>query len=335
MWTQLPSIAEIKSEYKIRVVNIAYLAIPLFRVPDVKDSKAQLPPSQQGPVAAGILRACSAAKDLTSTLQILNAVYYSSNGFDIPQAVDIARLFTANDISDCKKMLAQLAEEGNAHAMTLHGRFLEQSGKTQEARDLYVKALEKYDTKIHRGYPHPMALPWLTPWMALVNLQTANTTSESISKVKEALEFGALKADDPMAYYRLANLQEPKSHNWLAYMSKAAASGHSDAMYRLGQFYLDVHADPSGFLNHAKFRSALKFMTSWRQTGALNFAKEWFNAAAIGGHKPSILQLVDLYGGDKEKQRVYLRAMLEDPPKGVKEEWPHLVMQARKRLAEM
>lgn len=319
------------------------LAIPLFRVPDVNDTRAQLPPSQQLPVAAAMLLACSAAGDVQATLQILYAVYYSKNQYNLPEAAKIARLFSPDDISNCKKMLEKLAEgedgtsgaTGDANAMTLHGKFLELAGMKQEAKYFYEKAIEKFDTEIHYGYPHPMALPWQTPWTALVDLEQSQK-EPSPSKIKEALEFGALKADDPIAYYQLASLQQEKNPSWLTYMTKAAASGHSEAMYRLGQYYLAVDKQPSQFLT-AGFRKTMNFLTGWKQSGLMDFALEWFMAAGMGGYKPASMELADLYAetNEKEKERDCLRAVVLEPPSGKKEEWPHLIARARKRLAHM
>ena len=218
--------------------------------------------------------------------------------------------------------------------MTLQGKFLELAGKTQEAKYFYRKALEKYDTKIHRGYPHPMALPWLTPWMELVNLEQASQTPSS-EKILEALNFGALKADDPMAYYKLASLQETRSPEWLAYMSKAAASGHSEAMYTLGQFYLQANEQPAVSFQSAGFKKAAKFLTSWKRNATAKFAMEWFKAAGMGGHKPALMEMAQLHEkeGAKEEVRTCLRAVLNEPLNGGKEQWPQLVMQARQRLA--
>jgi TPR repeat protein len=321
------------------------LAIPMFRIPDVNDTNAQLPPSQNSPVAASLLLACSAAGDLQATLQILNAVYYASKVHNMPKAVEIARLFTPKDINDCRKMLEQLAEgkddkgaaKGDANAMTLHGKFLELAGNKEEARYFYEKALERYNTKMFRGYPHPMALPWLTPWTELVNLEETSPTP-SIEKMSEALKFGAMKADDPMAYYKLATLQDTKSPEWLKYMSKAAASGHPEAMYRLGQFYHEVNARPSDLLNDAGFKKVLKFLTSWKRNASADFGMEWLKAAAMGGHKPAMLEMAQLYEQTKQEDAIEqsmdcLKAIVKEPPPGVREEWPHLVMQARQRLA--
>lgn len=320
------------------------LAIPLFRVPDVNDTTAQLPPSQQAHTAAAILLACSAAGDVQATLQILNAAYYSKNGYNIPQAAEIARFFSPSDINNCMLTLEKLAgggggnagPTGDANAMTLHGKFLELAGKKQEAKNFYEKALEKYDTKIHRGYPHPMALPWLTPWMELVTLERSQK-EPSLVKIKEALEFGALKADDPMAYYQLALFQQKRTPSWLAYMSKAAASGHSEAMFTLGHFYLSVNEKPASYLK-AGFQKALNFMTSWKRAGPADLAMDWFRAAALGGHKPAMMEIAELHtksGASPELVKNCLRDVLQAPPKGKQEEWPHLVTQAQRQLAAM
>lgn len=320
------------------------LAIPMFRIPDVNDTTRQLPPSSNAPVAASLLFACSAAGDVQATLQILNAVYYSSKVHNMPKAAEIARLFTPKNISDCRKMLEQLAEgkdgksgaTGDANAMTLHGKFLELAGDREQARYFYEKALERYDTTIWRGYPHPMALPWLTPWMELVNLEEASPTP-SVEKMTKALTFGTLKADDPMAYYKLATLQDSKSPKWLTYMSKAAASGHPEAMYKLGQFYHEVQAQPLEFLKNTGFSKALNFITSWRRNAAADFGMEWLNAAATGGHKPATMEMARLYERNEQEDeaRNCLEVVAAQPPNGVPEEWPHLAMHARQRLAAL
>ncbi|KAJ4356441.1 uncharacterized protein N0V89_004474 [Didymosphaeria variabile] len=292
-------------------------------------------------LAASMLLACSAAGDLQATLQILNAVYYSSNAYNMPKAVDIARLFTPKDISDCRRMLEQLAEgndgkpeaKGDANAMTLHGKLLELAGKHQEAKYFYEKALKRYNTKIYRGYPHPMALPWLTPWLEFANLEKASEAPRYV-KIFQALEFGALKADDPMAYYKLASMQTDEKAEWLEYMTKAAASGHSEAMYKLGRFYLKANEHASAFLNSAKLRKVLKFVVSWRPNATADFGMEWLRAAALGGHKPALMEMAQLHEkkGEQEQARDCLRAVASEPLGGIPEEWPHLVLQARKQL---
>ncbi|KAL5373197.1 hypothetical protein DPSP01_012894 [Paraphaeosphaeria sporulosa] len=331
-------------QFKLKVIHLPMLAIPMFRIPDVNDTTRQLPPSSNAPLAASLLVACSAAGDLQATLQILNAVYYSAKVHNMPKAAEMARLYTPKQISDARRMLEQLAEgkqgnsgaTGDANAMTLHGKFLELAGDTAQARFFYEKALERYDTKIWRGYPHPMALPWLTPWTELVKLEEASP-APSVERITKAIKFGALKADDPMAYYKLATLQASKNPDWLNYMSKAAASGHPEAMYELGLFYHEVQAQPSTFLGNTGFRKALNFITSWKRNGAADFGMEWLNAAATGGHKPAVMEMARMYerNGQEDQVQNCLEVVAADPSNGVPEEWPDLAAQARHRLAAL
>lgn len=329
------------ADYNLKVIHLPMLAIPMFRIPDVKDPTSQLHPSSNAPVAASLLVACSAAGDLQATLQILNTIYYSRSVHNIPQAAEMAHLYTPKHISDCRKMLEQLAEgdkknsgaTGDASAMTLHGKFVEMAGDVVQARYFYQKALDRYDTKIWRGYPHPMALPWLTPWTELVNLEEASPTP-SVEKMSEALKFGALKADDPMAYYKLANLQDSKSPEWLTYMNKAAASGHPEAMFKLGRFYHEVQAQQPTFLTNPRFRKALKFATSWKPNGAAELGMEWLNAAATCGHKPAVMEMARMYelNGQEDQIENCLEVVAAEPTSGIPEEWPELAAQARRRL---
>ncbi|KAL1606547.1 hypothetical protein SLS60_003952 [Paraconiothyrium brasiliense] len=338
------NVRQLAERYKIRVVHLPMLAIPMFQIPDVNDTERQLPPSQQSTVAASILLACSAAGDLQATLQILYAVYYSSNAYNIPKAAEIARLFTPKDISDCRSMLEQLAEgndgkpeaKGDANAMTLHAKFLELAGEKQKARYFYDKALERYSTKLYRGYPHPMALPWLTPWTELANFERVSDTPR-LEKIVESLRFGALKADDPMAYYKLTTFTTEHSSKWLEYMTKAAASGHPEAMYKLGRFYLEANNHASVFLNSPGFRKALKFLVSWGPNATAKFGIEWLQAAGLGGHKPALMELAQLHEkeGAKEQAKDCLRAVANDSLGDVPDEWSYLVRKARQRLAAL
>jgi TPR repeat protein len=285
-------------------------------------------------MAARMLLACSAAKDSLATLQILAAVYHRDND-GIPQAGDIARLFSPTEIKTCMKMMEQLAEQGDADAMTLHGQFLERAGQKGPAKYWYERAVENCKTKFDPRYPHPMALPREPPWIALANRMLSENTQEARAKAKAALEKGAFKAGDPLAYYQLASLEDDMSPNWLTYMSKAAASGHLEATYKLGHYYMDVGAKTSAYLSNSQLKKALKFVTNWKPDSVQVLAKEWFTVAAAGGHKPAMLELAELSSseGDEVGAMTWLRHITEPPRPGETEEWPRLVEQARKRLA--
>jgi TPR repeat protein len=186
---------------------VANLAIPLLQVPEAYRSRMSLPPSEHPTTAAALLIACCAAKDSSATLQILAAVYHRDNS-RIPRAKGIARLFTSDEIKFAERMMEQLAEEGDARAMALVGKFRERAGLNSEAIYWYERAMEKCDTTFNPRYPHPSALPIESPWMALVQSRmTAEKLPVVRDKLRKALEKGALKAGDPLAYYHLATLE--------------------------------------------------------------------------------------------------------------------------------
>ncbi|KAF2676688.1 hypothetical protein K458DRAFT_437129 [Lentithecium fluviatile CBS 122367] len=328
------NVRQLAKKYKRLVGDITYIAIPLLQVPDVKNPNARLPPSQHPMIASRLLLALSAAKDSLATLQILAAVYHSSND-GIRPARDIARLFSAAEVNECKEMMEKLAEEGDTAAMTLHGQFLERAGQTGPAKYWYERAVEKCDTTFDPKYPHPMALPREQPWIALADLMLSENTPEARAKAKAALEKGALEIGDPLAYYKLASFENGMTPNWHTYMNKAAASGHLEATYKLGHYYMDVNADPASFLNNSQLKKALKFATSWRPGSVQTLAKEWFRIAASGGHKPAMMELAEMSKseGDEEGAKNWLRNITGPPRAGHTEEWPKLVEEASRRLA--
>jgi hypothetical protein len=64
-------------------------------------------------------------------------------------------------------------------------------------------------------------------------------------------------------------------------------------------------------------------------------AKEWFTVAASVGHKPAMLELVEMSHseGDKEGAQTWLRRITELPPVNEHEKWPKLVESAKRMLA--
>lgn len=228
----------------------------------------------------------------------------------------------------------KLAQAGDTDAMTLKGQFLEKNGQRDQAQLLYEKAVEKCDTKFDPKYPHPMALPRVPPWTALASVLLSSESSEARAKAKVVLEKGALKADDPLAYYQLAALETGQTYNWLKYTSKAAASGHLEAAHNLGHFYMEVNSDPESFHKAPQMRKALSFVSSFKSQSMERLAKEWFEVAAAGGHKGAMLELAELANleGDEEKMREYLIRVIDAPPLGKAEDWTRVVQEARKRL---
>jgi TPR repeat protein len=281
------------AEYKLLVGDITYIAIPLLRIPDVVNANVRVPSSQHPMLAVRLLLACSAANDSLATLQLLAAVYHSDND-GIPQARDIAKLLSITDINKTKVIMEQLAEEGDAEAMTLHGKFLERAGRKGPAKYWYERATEECKTKFDPIYPHPMALPRERPWIALASRMQSENTPATLAKAKAALEKGAFKADDPLAYYQLASFEDTMTPKWFTYMSKAAASGHLEATYKLGRYYMSIDADPTLVMHNSSLQRALKFAVSWKPESLQSLAKEWLTVAAAGGHKPAMLELAEL-----------------------------------------
>jgi TPR repeat protein len=322
-------------EYRAKVGAITYIAIAISQIGDIKDPSGRLPPSQHHKIAAELLFACSAAKDVMATLQIMSA-YWLSTEHELPRAKEIASNFTKQQINECMAMLEQLSDEGDTDCMTMRARMLEKVGHRDIAKGLYRSALAKAPMVFDPKWPHPMALPWVPPWIALADLLLAdkhNATLDARAQAKAVLEKGAFAADDPLAYYRLASFENGHTPDWVQYMSKAAASGHIEAAYKLGRFYMDVHANPKSFLAKSQFKSALNFITSFKGGSADRLAREWLEFAASTGHKPSMLELMKLHddAGDHHTAAGYLRRITEAPENGSTEEWPNVVREARRR----
>jgi tetratricopeptide (TPR) repeat protein len=221
-------------------------------------------------------------------------------------------------------------------ALTLKGLFLEQEGQKQKAKELYQEAILRSHLKYVPGSRHPMQLPLMTPWNALGFLLKADKDPNVQAEAKTYFEKGALEGDDPLSYYELAAFEPKTSTKWLQYTSKAAASGHRQAIVNLANFYQEVAAEDSPILKDSKMRNALNWLLAWRRGSAAAFAHEWLQAASNIGHKPSMLQLAEYHDsiGDHERAKEHLRQMLEPPSAANQsEEWPQLVQLARKRLA--
>jgi TPR repeat protein len=322
-------------EYRVTIGDVANLAIPLLRVPDAYRSKMPLPPSEHPRTAVALLLACTAAQDSSATLQIAAAVYHRDNS-RIPGAKELARLLSSDEIKFAEGMMERLAEEGDATAMTLLGKFKERAGLEFEAISWYERAVEKCDTTFNPRYPHPSALPIESPWMAL--LMATERTPVEREKIKKALEKGALKAGDPLAYYHLATSEAEDGNDgrWLTYTTKAAASGIVEAAYDLGRYYKELSTGPADSIPDDQVKKMLKFALTWKSGSVQALAREWFTVAATAGHKPAMLELVGIttLEDDVEGAKAWLQRITESPPVNDNEKWPKLVERAKRMLAE-
>jgi TPR repeat protein len=331
------------AEYKLNVEDIATFAMVIARIPDVQDEvrRARLPPSIHKPTAKLLLLGCVKAKDPLATLLILNAVLQSTTNSSPEfrrKSKEIASLLNSAEITHCRKELEALAAKEDSDAMNLLGQLQECEGQTRQARTLYEAAFRSATTKPDPESARTLFLTLVPAWNALGNLLLADEDPKAQTLAKAAFEKGALLADDPISYYHLASFENEKSANWLRYMNKAAATGHVEAMYKLGNQYLHINTDSGGsvkdaYTNDGQLKKALRWL-SLKQDATQDLAEEWYGVAAECGYKPAMQELVKLSEtkGDAEGVKIYLQKMIEPPPAGETEEWPRLVEEARRRL---
>jgi hypothetical protein len=329
-------------EYNVALDDITSLAIVTFKVPDISDpsKRAQLPPSQHKAAAGMILQGCAQAKDPLAIVHVLTAVYVSGTGSD-SSVKEIARLFPQPEIAKYRNILDELTLKANKFALgpdalTLKGLFLEQEGRKSKAKELYQEAILRGRFKYTPGSRHPMQIPLITPWNALGFMLKADKDPSVQAEAKKYFEQGALEGNDPLSYYELSASEPKTSTMWLQYTSKAAASGHRQAIVNLADFYQEVAKKESPVLKDSNMQKALNWLLGWRRGSAAALAREWLQAASNIGHKPSTLQLADYHTslGEHKLANEHLRHILEHPSAAnQREEWPQLVNIARKRLA--
>jgi hypothetical protein len=289
-----------------------------------------------------ILQGCAQVEDPLAIVHILTAVYLGSSGNSSAHA--IAKLFPQQEIAQYRQSLdainLQSLEKNPGlvlDVLTLRGLFLEQAGQKQEAKKLYQEAITPAALKFQPGQStHAMKLPLIAPWNALGNLLKTDKDSKAQADAKFYFQKGALEGDDPLSYYELSAFEPRTSEKWLRYISKAAASGHKQAILNLTSFYQEVAAVDSPILKSSSIQKALNWVLSWRHGSTAALAREWQQVASVIGHKPSMMQLADYYDsiGNNERARDYLRQIIEAPSMAnQREESPQLLQLARKRLA--
>jgi len=316
-----------------------------FKVPDLSDAgiRARLPPSQHKEVAGMLLQGCAQAGDPLAIVHILTAVYLGSSGNGPAQ--EIARLFPQKDIAQYRQLLDMIDLQSLektpslvVEVLTLRGLFLEQAGQKQEAIKAYQAAIKPstLNDQTGRSSTHAMQFPLIAPWNALGYLLKADKDPKVQAEAQSYFQQGAFEGDDPLSYYELAAYEPKTSEKWLRYTSKAAASGHRQAILDLTGFYQEVAASNSSVLENGSIRHALNWLLTWRRGSAAKLAREWLHVACVVGHKPSMLQLADYHKsiGHEEGYRDYLRLIVDSDSAALyKEEAPQLVQVARLRLA--
>jgi tetratricopeptide (TPR) repeat protein len=312
-----------------------------FSIPDLSDptKRAMLPPSQHKTNAGLLLQGCAEIQDPLAIKHILTAVYLNTYT-TAPGVRDTALLFPKSEIIKYRKSLEalQLAGKDDPEALTLHGQFLEKENRRAEARALYEKALQvPWIYAYNAQARHPVQLPIIAPWNALGYLLKASNDAAARERAKWAFEHGAIKGDDPLSYYELSLFHDRSSVEWLKCVSKAAASGHREAMFQVAQFYRDVSSADSSLKRDAEaggLKSALGWLLGWQKGSDARLAVEWFEAAGKAGHKRALLELADWYeaSGRKDDARAVLQSIIEPNEDGKEEEFPAVVHQAKGRL---
>lgn len=330
------------SEYNVTSEHISGLALMTYSIPDLSGptKRAMLPPSPHKTNAGLLLQGCAELEDPLAIKHILTAVYLSTYT-TTPGARDIALLFPKSEILKYRKSLESLkiAGQDDPEALTLHAQFLKRENRLADAQALYERALQipwVYQYSVQAR--HPAQLPIVAPWNALGFLLKDSRDPAAREKAKWAFEQGATKGDDPLSYYELSFFHDRGSADWLKCVSKAAASGHRDAMWQVAQFYRDLSRADSSLRSDARaggLRTSLNWLLGWREGSEARLAVEWFEAAGKAGHKRALLELADWYEADgkKAEAREVLQRIVEPSGDGREEEFPDVVHKAKGRLS--
>ncbi|KAA8617410.1 hypothetical protein PtrSN002B_010523 [Pyrenophora tritici-repentis] len=334
-------VQRIVQKYNVQLDDVTSLAMVTFMIPDISDpaKRAKLPPSPHKKMAGLLLQGCAQAEDPLAIVHILTAAHLAN--FGDAAAHEILTLFPRLELGKYRNTLDTLRPDPKKTALgpevlTLRGLFLEQEGRKDKAKEMYLEAIKTAPLKFQRGSRHPLQLPLMAPWNALGYMLKNDKDPKLQAEAKTYFEKGALEGDDPVSYYELAAFEPRPSEKWLRYTSRAAGAGHRQASIDLAAFYQELAKPGSIALKDGNIRKALSWLLGWRRGSTAELAREWLQVASNFGHKPSMLQLADYHASihDHEGAMEHLRRMLKPPSTAnQREEWPELVQVAKRRLA--
>lgn len=288
--------------YNIAMADLVMLGHGLMRTQDVKSKQGVIYRSTDKALAKDIWMACCKAGEAKATTHLISAVLFSSKN---PAAAAIAKALSQKDLEAIFEQLNKLVAEKVPEAMAQAGQLAEQEGKRKQARDLYLAAIEAslpqkgkelvFDAG-KQGITFPITPPWIS--LATMYLEEKDRVEEARKLAKEYLEIGAEGADDPLAWYLLTRFEQPYSANWLKWTTRAAASGHPEAMYKLSVFYTkaDMTSNPefrNALAQDSQLEKFLKWLVRWKPARTYDLADEWLNAAANNGHVPAMVKIAE------------------------------------------
>lgn len=309
------------AEYNVDLESVASLALVTYKIPDFSDpeKRARLPSSQHKTVASQMLDGCAYNNDPLSIVHILTATHLADTTSD-RAARDITGFFPRKDILAWRGMLDGLCENSQKialgpDALTLKALLLQSEGQKQEAQDLLLLAIKRSTLQYQPGSRHPMQYPLMAPWNAIGYLLMSSKDPRDHGLAKTYFEMGATEADDPLSCHELSLFEPELSEKRLKYMSKAAASGHREAIVNLARFYTRMDENPSIIQSDDKLSKTLNWLTRWKKDALKSFSVEWLKVASSIGHEPSTTQLIQLgsVSGDKNGAKEYPSQTIEKP----------------------
>jgi hypothetical protein len=313
-----------------------------FSIPDLSDpaKRALLPPSPHKPTAMQLLQGCADLRDPLAVKHLLTAVYLANfTASPLAAAVEMASLVPRSAIPALRTSLASLKIAGHddPEALTLLGLFLEAENHPAKARAAYEAALAVpwvYAYSVQAR--HPAQLPVSPPWVALGYLLRGARDPTEQALARGVFELGAKKGDDPLACWEYASYLSKgdgaEREEWLRFVSKAAASGHREAMLALARFYREMAAGRA--VRSGGLAASLHWLLRWREGSAIALAREWYHAAGRAGQKEACMELAEWYmqEGEGEMATSVLEEIVQPAEKGREEEFPQIVLRAKRML---
>ncbi|KAG9201382.1 hypothetical protein G6514_005754 [Epicoccum nigrum] len=339
-------VKQLVSKYNTTTEHLAGLAIMTFSIPDLSDpaKRALLPPSPHKPTAMQLLQGCADLRDPLAVKHLLTAIYLANfTASPLAAAVEMAFLVPRSAIPALRASLASLKIAGHddPEALTLLGLFLEAENHPAKARAAYQAALAVpwvYAYSVQAR--HPAQLPVAPPWIALGYLLRGARDPTEQALARGVFELGAKKGDDPLACWEYASYlskgegegEGVERNEWLRFASKAAASGHREAMLVLARFYREVAAGRE--VRSGLLAAELHWLLGWKNGSAMRLAREWYHAAGRAGQKEAWMELAEWYmqEGEGEMATSVLQAIVQPVEKGREEEFPQVVLRAKRML---